>query len=454
MNLSIVILAAGQGERMRSVFPKVLHRLAGRSLLEHVYSAVCNLPHREIYVVYGHGGRRVPEELSHLPVKWIEQTEQLGTGHAVAQVLPSIDVADTVLVLYGDVPLITTRTLNGLLDATNNDGLGLLTAELENPTGYGRIIRDEDGAVVRVVEESDANDGERESREVNTGIMTVSAELLKGWVDVLDNDNAQGEYYLTDILKFAAREGVSLNTVLPGSVYEVMGVNDRAQLAQLERYYQLIQAHHLMQEGVSLSDPVRFDLRGDLEVGQDVFIDVNVVIEGTVRLGNRVSIGPNTYIRDAVIADGVSILANCVIEDAVIGNDSQIGPFSRIRPKCKLEENVQIGNFVEVKKSHVGAGTKINHLSYIGDTDIGKEVNIGAGTITCNYDGAEKHRTIIGDKAFIGSDTQLVAPVKIGKGATIGAGSTITSDAPPDKLTLSRAEQKTSRGWKRPQKKK
>ncbi|MCI0401774.1 MAG: bifunctional UDP-N-acetylglucosamine diphosphorylase/glucosamine-1-phosphate N-acetyltransferase GlmU [Gammaproteobacteria bacterium] len=454
MSLSIVILAAGQGVRMRSESPKVLHRIAGMSLLEHVFNAACDLPHREIYVIYGYGGRRVPEELERLPVKWVEQAEQLGTGHAVAQVLPSISSRDTVLVLYGDVPLITASTLKRLLKVANNGELGLLTVELENPTGYGRIVRNDNGTVVRIVEETDASDAERVIREVNTGIMAVSAKRLKHWVETLDNDNVQGEYYLTDVPEAAVRDGVRLNTVLPDSVYEVMGVNDRAQLAELERYYQLVQAQHLMNEGVTLADPVRFDLRGDLEVGQDVFIDVNVVIEGTVQLGNRVSIGPNTYIRDAVIADGVTILSNCVIEDAVIGKDSRVGPFSRIRPESRLDENVHVGNFVEIKKSNVGRGTKINHLSYIGDSDVGKDVNIGAGTITCNYDGAYKHRTVIGDNVFIGSDTQLVAPVKVGNGATIGAGSTITSDAPSNMLTLSRAEQKTAPGWKRPEKKK
>lgn len=452
MGLSIVILAAGQGKRMRSALPKVLHRLAGRALLEHVYSTAIELS-RDIHVIYGHGGDAVPASLPDLEVHWVEQSEQLGTGHAVEQALPGIAQDNTVLVLYGDVPLITPETLRAVLKGAARTGFGLLTVELPDPTGYGRILRDAQGRVTRIVEEKDASDEQRAIREANTGMLAVSARALSGWLSRLDNRNAQGEYYLTDIIGMAVEEGMEIATASPGSVYEVMGVNDRLQLADLERYFQLMQARFLMREGVALLDPNRFDLRGSLEVGQDVSIDVNVIIEGKVRLGDRVSVGPNTLLRNVEVADDVSILANCVIEDAVIGRGSRIGPFSRIRPETRLAEDVHVGNFVEVKKSVVGTGSKLNHLSYIGDTDVGRGVNIGAGTITCNYDGANKYRTVIGDNVFVGSDTQLIAPVSVGNGATIGAGTTLTEDAPPDTLTVGRARQRSIAGWKRPQKK-
>jgi bifunctional UDP-N-acetylglucosamine pyrophosphorylase/glucosamine-1-phosphate N-acetyltransferase len=452
MGLSIVILAAGQGTRMRSAKPKVLHALAGKPLLEHVCNAASRLSKNSIHVIYGHGGEQVLKGLAHLPVQWSEQAQQLGTGHAVAQALPSIPSEDTVLVLYGDVPLITFETLKRLVDASKG-GIGLLTVELDNPTGYGRIVRNAQGAVARIVEEKDATSEEKTLREVNTGMMALPAELLKGWVACLDNRNAQGEFYLTDVIGMAVADGVAVNTVNPDSVFEVMGVNDRVQLAELERHYQRGQAERLMRAGVTLLDPARFDLRGELETGRDVVIDVNVVLEGRVRLGNGVTIGPNSYLRNTEVADDVTILANCVIEDSTIGKGSRIGPFSRLRPETQLAEDVHIGNFVEIKKSIVEQGSKINHLSYVGDTDVGRNVNIGAGTITCNYDGANKHRTIIGDDVFIGSDTQLVAPVKVGDGATIGAGTTVTRDAPPGQLTVSRAPQKTFPEWRRPRKK-
>ncbi|MFH0352478.1 MAG: bifunctional UDP-N-acetylglucosamine diphosphorylase/glucosamine-1-phosphate N-acetyltransferase GlmU [Chromatiales bacterium] len=454
MNLSIVVLAAGQGKRMYSDVPKVLHALAGRPLLEHVCRAAGRLSAERIYVVYGHGGERVREALRHLDVTWIEQARQLGTGHAVAQALPSIDSRNGVLILYGDVPLITSETLQRLKDALAEGGIGLLTVDLDDPGGYGRIVRDRSGAMVRIVEHKDATPKEREIREVNTGMMAIPAAHLLRWIERLDDRNAQREHYLTDIIGMAVGEGIPIKTVAAGSVYEVMGINDRAQLADLERHYQHLQAQRLMRSGVTLRDPARFDLRGDLEIGRDIVIDVNVILEGRVKLGDRVHIGPNSYLRDAELADDVAVLPNCVLEECAIGKGARIGPFSRIRPETRLADHVHVGNFVEIKKSMVAAGSKINHLSYVGDAEVGRDVNIGAGTITCNYDGANKHKTVIGDGVFIGSDTLLVAPVRVGDGATIGAGTTLTQDAPPGALTLGRARQTTIEGWIRPQKKK
>ncbi|MGH8538473.1 MAG: bifunctional UDP-N-acetylglucosamine diphosphorylase/glucosamine-1-phosphate N-acetyltransferase GlmU [Gammaproteobacteria bacterium] len=454
MNLSIVVLAAGQGKRMYSDVPKVLHALAGRPLLEHVYRAAAWLSAERIYVVYGHGGERVRETLRHLDVTWIEQSRQLGTGHAVAQALPSIDSRNGVLILYGDVPLITSETLQRLKDALAEGGIGLLAVDLDDPGGYGRIVRDCSGAVVRIVEHKDATPEERAIREVNTGMMAIPAAHLLRWIERLDDRNTQREYYLTDIIGMAVGEGIPIKTVAAGSVYEVMGINDRAQLADLERHYQRLQAQHLMRSGVTLRDPSRFDLRGEIAFGRDVVIDVNVILEGRVKLGDRVHIGPNSYLRDAELADDVAVLPNCVLEECAIGKGARIGPFSRIRPETRLADQVHVGNFVEIKKSTVAAGSKINHLSYVGDAEVGRDVNVGAGTITCNYDGANKHKTVIGDGVFIGSDTLLVAPVRVGAGATIGAGTTLTQDAPPRALTLGRARQTTVEGWIRPQKKK
>jgi bifunctional UDP-N-acetylglucosamine pyrophosphorylase/glucosamine-1-phosphate N-acetyltransferase len=453
MALSVIILAAGQGTRMKSHLPKVLHPLAGRPLLEHVYMAAAQFPKTDVHIVYGHGGERVRDALSHLKAKWVEQARQLGTGHAVMQAMPAVRQTDTVLILYGDVPLITHATLQRLVDAAGRRDFGLLTVELENPAGYGRIVRDSHGNVQRIVEQKDASEAEQAIHEVNTGMMAVSAKLLQGWVDRLSNRNAQKEYYLTDVIEMAVRDEVRVSTVYPESPYEVMGVNDRAQLAELERYYQYVQARHLMKQGVTLHDPSRFDLRGELEVGQDVSIDVNVVLEGRVRLGNRVSIGPNNVLRNVTIGDDAAILANCLVEDATIGDGARVGPFSRIRPDSVLGQDVHVGNFVEVKKSVVAKGSKLNHLSYIGDAEIGSNTNIGAGTITCNYDGAHKHKTIIGDNVFIGSDCQLVAPVKVGDGATLGAGTTLAKDAPAGKLTISRVRQQVVEDWQRPKKK-
>jgi len=454
MSLSVIILAAGEGSRMRSKIPKVLHPLGGKTLLEHVIATARQLDAHHICIVYGHGGEQVKSTLSYLDADWILQAEQLGTGHAVAQAMEPVAKHDTALILYGDVPLITPATLQKLIAAAGDHSLGLLTTPLENPAGYGRIIRDKAGHVIRIVEEKDANDQQRAVKEINTGIMAVQVKRLKTWLAALDNRNIQGEFYLTDIIAMAVNDGVTVNTVAPQTVTETLGVNNRAQLAELERYYQQQQAMQLMMSGVTLRDPNRFDLRGEITAGTDVTIDVNNVFEGKVVLGSRVQIGPNNIIRDATIADDVIIQSHCVIDNAVIGEQCRIGPYSRIRPETKLGKDVHIGNFVEIKKSRVKDGSKINHLSYVGDTAVGRNVNIGAGTITCNYDGANKHHTEIGDDVFIGSDTQLIAPVTVGSGATIGAGSTITRDVPPNELALSRSPQQSRSGWKRPIKKK
>ncbi len=453
MSLSIIILAAGQGTRMHSALPKVLHELAGRTLLEHVYVSASRLDHRQIRIIYGHGGQKVPETLAHLSADWVEQKQQLGTGHAVKLAMPQVPDVDNVLILYGDIPLITFETLQRLVSAAGTSGFSLLTSVLDEPTGYGRIIRDDSNNVTCIVEENDATPEQRAVTEINTGMMVVKARLLKRWLPELNNNNTQGEYYLTDIVEKAVSENIQVITIQPESITEIHGVNNRVQLAELERYYQLTQAQHLMRHGVTLMDPSRFDLRGDLKAGRDIRIDINVVIEGSVSLGNDVTIGQNCYINNADIGDGATILPNCVIENAVIGNGCKIGPFARIRPDTRLAEHVHIGNFVEVKKSEIGPGSKVNHLSYIGDSEIGKNVNIGAGTITCNYDGANKHKTIIGDNVFIGSDTQLIAPVVVGDGATIGAGTTVTKDIAADTLTCNKLEHKIVKSWRRPEKK-
>lgn len=454
MKLSVVILAAGQGTRMRSKVPKVLHAIGGQPMLAHVIRTAQSLAPDAMHVVYGHGGEQVRAALSELPVQWVQQKQQLGTGHAVAQALPDIAAEQTVLVLYGDVPLTRVDTLQRLLGAAEGGALGLLTAHLDDPTGYGRIIRDAQGDVIAIVEHKDASDAQRRINEINTGMLAVSAARLRQWVAGLDNKNSQGEFYLTDVIAMAVRDGVTVNTVHPAAIAEIMGINNKSQLAELERIHQLQQAEALMTQGVTLRDPARFDVRGELSVGRDVVIDVNVVCEGKVIIGDDVSIGPNCYLRDVSIADGVVVQANCVIEEAGIGAGSRIGPFARIRPGTVLADDVHVGNFVEIKKAEIGQGSKVNHLSYVGDATIGKRVNVGAGTITCNYDGANKHQTVIEDDVFVGSDTQLIAPVTVGAGATIGAGSTISKDAPPGELTLSRAPQQTRKGWKRPVKKK
>lgn len=450
MSLSIIILAAGQGTRMYSDKPKVLHTLAGRPLLTHVYKTAAALTHREIHIVYGHGGEQVPDASQDFQASWVKQEQQLGTGHAVQQVLPNIPDGDVVLILYGDVPLITEESLKVLVDAASDSDFSLLTTHLDNPRGYGRIIRDEHDNITAIIEEKDATAEQRSICEVNTGFMVVKGKSLKRWVNALKNENKQNEYYLTDIVAQAVADNVSVAPILAESPIEVQGINTRSQLSEAERYYQLVQAHHLMHNGVGLMDPARFDLRGDLEIGRDNEIDINVVIEGRVKLGNNVTIAANCYIKDTIIADNVTVLPNTMIDNAVIGNGCRIGPFARIRPGTTLDENVHIGNFVELKKTDVGKGSKVNHLTYLGDTHVGSETNIGAGTITCNYDGANKHQTIIGDNVFVGSDVQLIAPVKINNGATIAAGTTITKDVSENHLAISRSEQKSISKWKRP----
>jgi len=456
MTLDIIILAAGQGKRMYSSKPKVLHRVGPYVLLEHVYRTARELTPDKIQVVYGHGGEQVRAAMPHLEVTWIEQAEQRGTGHAVAQVLPCLNHDGTVLILYGDVPLITASTLRRLLAIgdTVAERLNVLTVHLENPYGYGRIIRDARGEVTRIVEEKDADSVQKDIHEVNTGILCTSAAWLRQWVRQLQNQNSQQEYYLTDIIGMAVRDKVPVHTVMPDGCEEVMGVNNRTQLATLERAYQRRQARSLLARGVTLRDPERIDLRGEVILeGQDVEIDIDVILEGRVRLGQGVRIGPHVVLRDTHIGDHTEILAYSLVEQATIGAACRIGPYARIRPDTTLADQVHIGNFVEIKKTTIGTGSKVNHLSYIGDACVGQKVNIGAGTITCNYDGVNKHQTLIEDGAFIGSDTQLVAPVRVEKNATIGAGSTITRDAPADALTLSRSAQKTIDGWKRPEKK-
>jgi bifunctional UDP-N-acetylglucosamine pyrophosphorylase/glucosamine-1-phosphate N-acetyltransferase len=452
MRVGVVILAAGQGTRMRSALPKVVHLLGGKPLLGHVLDCARALEPSRLAVVYGHGGEQVRASVNGAGVAWVHQAEQLGTGHAVQQALPLMTAVDRVLVLYGDVPLITTETLETLVRAADGRHLALLTITLDDPTGYGRIVRDRAGRITRVVEHKDAGPIERNIKEVNTGIFVAERVCLEDWLGRVGKANAQGEYYLTDVIERAVDDGVEVSALHPMSASEVEGVNDRAQLARLERVLQQSQADALMREGVTLRDPARFDLRGRLVAGRDVQIDINVVLEGEIELGDGVRIGPGSVIRDSRLGPGVEVLEHCVIEGASIGAGSRIGPFARLRPEADLAEQVHIGNFVEIKKSRVDQGSKINHLSYVGDASVGTRVNIGAGTITCNYDGANKHRTVIGNDAFIGSDTQLVAPVTVGEGATIGAGSTITRNAPAGKLTLTRVAQTTIDGWTRPKK--
>lgn len=452
-NLEVIILAAGQGKRMHSGLPKVLHTIGGRPLLAHVIGTARRLSPRALHVVYGHGGERVPDALSAESVHWVPQAERLGTGHAVQQAITSVRDDANVLVLYGDVPLIRAETLRDLISHPTPPTLALLTAELPDPSGYGRVVRQPQGRVARIVEQRDATPAELAVREINTGIMAAPASLLRSWLSRLQNRNSQREYYLTDVVAMAVAEDVPVATHQPRATWEILGVNSKRELADLERSHQRNIAHALLDQGVTLRDPERLDVRGELRCGRDVVIDVNVVFEGNVTLGDGVIIGPNNVIRDTVIGAQTQILPNCVIEEAVIGAHCRLGPFARLRPGNQLADHVHVGNFVEIKKSEIGEGSKANHLSYIGDTDIGKRVNVGAGTITCNYDGANKHKTTIGDDAFIGSNTALVAPVTVGANASIGAGSVISKEAPAGELTLTRAEQKTVKGWKRPTKK-
>lgn len=451
MSLNVVILAAGKGTRMRSDLPKVLHPIAHKSMVQHVIDTANSLGANAIQLVYGYGADQLKARLGEQQVNWVLQAEQLGTGHAVAQANPNINDDDTVLILYGDVPLIQQSTLESLLNARHENGLAILTVNLANPTGYGRIVRD-NGQVVGIVEQKDANAEQLAINEVNTGIMAVPGKQLKTWLGRLSNNNAQGEYYLTDIIAMAHADGVSITTAQPQSAIEVEGANNRVQLAQLERAYQARAAEKLMLEGANLRDPSRIDIRGDVSVGMDVMIDVNVVLEGKVTLGNNVTIGAGAIIIDSDIADGATIKPYSIIENAKVGPASSAGPFARMRPGSELVEDSHIGNFVEMKKARLGKGSKAGHLTYLGDAEIGADVNIGCGTITCNYDGANKHLTTIEDGVFVGSDTQLVAPVTIGKNATLGAGSTITNNVLEGELVITRVKQRHIANWKRPTK--
>ncbi|MDR2239183.1 MAG: bifunctional UDP-N-acetylglucosamine diphosphorylase/glucosamine-1-phosphate N-acetyltransferase GlmU [Zoogloeaceae bacterium] len=457
--MNVVILAAGQGKRMCSDLPKVLHRLGGQPLLAHVLetaralNAMSAADAGKICIVYGHGGEMVRQALDAPGLVWVRQEPQLGTGHAVSQALPFLDEGMPTLVLYGDVPLIGAATLRRLLAAAG-DGLGVLTAVFDDPVGYGRILRDADGRVRRIVEHRDASADERAVREINTGFMAAPTAAFRRWLPALGNDNAQREYYLTDIVGLAIGESMAVATAQPEANWEVLGVNSKPQLAELERIYQRNNAQRLMESGVTLADPERIDVRGQLDCGRDVSIDVNCVFEGHVVLGDGVEVGAHCVLKNAVIGAGSRIAPFSHLEEAEAGDNSRIGPYARLRPGTRLGADVHIGNFVEVKNSRIADGSKANHLAYLGDATIGRNVNVGAGAITCNYDGASKHRTVIEDDVFIGSDTQLVAPVTVGRGATLGAGTTLTKDAPPDKLTLTRVKQTTVPGWKRPVKKK
>lgn len=451
MSLEIVILAAGQGTRMRSALPKVLHPVAGNSMLGHVIHSARQLDPQRIHVVIGHGADAVRERLAADDLNFVLQDKQLGTGHAVAQAVPFIQ-ADTVLILYGDVPLIEVQTLQRLLKQAGPEQLGLLTVELDDPTGYGRIVRDANGKVAAIVEQKDANEAQRAITEGNTGILAVPGKRLGDWTSRLSNNNAQGEYYLTDVIAMAVSDGLVVATEQPLDAMEVQGANDRKQLSELERHYQLRAARRLMAQGVTLRDPARFDVRGEVTVGRDVLIDINVILEGRVVIEDDVVIGPNCVIKDSTLCKGVVIKANSLIDGAVMGEGSDAGPFARLRPGSVLEARAHVGNFVELKNAHLGHGAKAGHLSYLGDAVIGARTNIGAGTITCNYDGVNKHKTVLGEDVFIGSNNSLVAPVDISSGATTAAGSTITQDVSPAQLAVGRARQKNIDGWKRPQK--
>jgi len=454
MQLSVVILAAGKGKRMASEIPKVMHTLAGIPLLERVVKVTEALNPHQIHVVYGNGGSIIRDKFQYLNVNWVNQEQQLGTGHAVLQALPHCTPDDQILVLYGDVPLITLDTLQSLLQTTTSDKLGILVANIKDPTGLGRIIRNSKGQIIKIVEQRDANAEECQVNEINTGIITCSAKLLQKWLPNLASHNQQGEYYLTDIISMAVAEGIAINDVAAPCETEIQGVNDLWQLANLERAYQRIQAKKWALSGVKIIDPDRMDIRGDqVKLAQDVTLDVNVILEGTVYIGKDSKIGANCVIKDSTLGENVTVLPNSVIEGASIADFVQIGPFARLRTGTTLEENSKVGNFVEMKKTRLGRGSKANHLSYLGDALVGCNVNIGAGTITCNYDGENKWQTVIKDGAFIGSNTALVAPVMVGENATIGAGSTINQNAPDNQLTVARSRQLSLQGWKRPKKK-
>ena len=454
MNIFPIILAAGQGTRMRSALPKVLHPIAGKPMLQHVIEACQSLDATSLAVVYGHGGDLVRERITASFLHWVLQAEQKGTGHAVAQAIDLVEDSDIVLIAYGDVPLIRSTTLQSLAHGLQDAALCILTTVLSEPKGYGRMVRNTEGQVQAIVEEKDASPEQRLIQEVNTGFMAARGGDFKRWLQQLTPQNAQGEYYLTDCVGLAVSEGGKINTVLCTDPVEVEGANNRVQLARLERACQARQVEALMLAGATVADPARLDIRGSVTVGQDVFIDINVLLLGKVNIGNNVTIEANCVIQDTEIGDNTHVKSHSVLENTVVGQHCDIGPFARLRPDTILKDKAKIGNFVETKKAIIGKSSKVNHLSYIGDTVMGADVNIGAGTITCNYDGANKHKTIIGDHVFVGSCTQLVAPVELGEGATIGAGSTITKNAPAGELTLSRAKHMTLKGWVRPTKEK
>lgn len=449
MSLDIVILAAGQGTRMRSALPKVLHPVAGKSMLGHVIHSARQLSPQGIHVVIGHGAERVREQLASDDLSFVLQDKQLGTGHAVAQALPVL-TAETVLILYGDVPLIKVETLHRLLALVNDQQLGLLTVTLDDPTGYGRIVRDTEHRVTAIVEHKDATEAQKAIKEGNTGILAVPGKHLADWLGRLSNNNAQGEYYLTDVIAMAVSDGLIVATAQPEDAMEVQGANDRKQLAELERHYQQREARRLMALGVTLRDPARFDVRGDVTTGRDVMIDVNVILEGRVVIEDDVSIGPNCVIKDSTLRKGAIIKANSHLEGAIVGEGADAGPFARLRPGSVLDARAHVGNFVELKNAHLGEGAKAGHLTYLGDAVIGARTNIGAGTITCNYDGANKHKTVMGEDVFIGSNNSLVAPVHIASGASTAAGSAINQDVPAEQLAVARARQRNIEGWKRP----
>lgn len=453
MSLAIIILAAGKGTRMKSAKPKVMHTLAGKPMLQHVIDTAKQLSPGQLAVVCGNGADQVVPYLKNQQIDVVMQHEQKGTGHAVEQAKTSFANSEQVLVLYGDVPLITPETLQDLIESGDNNSLKVLTAILDDPTGYGRIVRDYDDNMLCITEEKDADEETKLINEINTGIMCIPAKWLTEALSQLDNNNAQGEYYLTDLIAKAVNQDIEINSVTCEDEMEVAGINNRVQLAEVESYYQQLKATELMMSGVTFRDPARVDIRGDIKAGQDITIDINVIFEGKNTIADNVSIGANCLIINSVIHEGTEILPNSIVENAEVGTNCSVGPFARLRPGTKLAAKAKVGNFVEVKNANIGLGSKINHLSYIGDTDMGADVNIGAGTITCNYDGANKHRTVIGDRVFVGSDTQLVAPVTVEDGATIGAGSTIRKTVPGDALTLTKSEQKTVKGWVRPVKK-
>ncbi len=452
MGLSIIILAAGQGKRMRSSLPKVLQPLAGKPLLAHVLASADALAADDVCVVYGHGGEAVKAANPTRNIRWALQAEQLGTGHAVQQAMPDTPGENRVLILAGDVPLLTPMTLARLLSETPQADMAVLTVDMDDPTGYGRVVR-KNGRVKSIVEQKDASAEQRALTEINTGVILAPGDKLKGWLAKLGNSNSQGEYYLTDVIAMAVADGVEVHGIKANSSVEVMGINDKKQQAIAERALQARLVEELMQQGVGFADPARVDIRGTLTCGKDVFIDINAVFEGDVELGDDSKIESNNLIRNSKLGAGTVVHSNCHIEGATTGSHCEIGPFARLRPGAELANNVKVGNFVEIKKSTIADGSKVNHLTYIGDAEIGKNVNVGAGTITCNYDGVNKHKTKIGDGAFIGSGVELVAPVEVGAGATIGAGSTITRKAPEDSLTLERGKQKSIEGWTKPVKK-